>query len=89
MLAVSIPAVAQDMKGMDMSGHDMSQMSGTVAPDPSNMKEGEMEAMSGGPEMDHDMHMGNGDMKNMSLHMAFTDAAAQSTTPTKRAPRSW
>lgn len=72
MLAVSIPVVAQDMKGMDMSAHDMSQMSGTVAPDPSNMKEGEMEAMSGGPEMAHDMHMGNGDMKNMSLHMAFT-----------------
>jgi len=72
MLAVSIPVVAQDMKGIDMSAHDMSQMSGTVAPDPSNMKEGEMEAMSGGPEMDHDMHMGNSDMKNMSLHMAFT-----------------
>jgi hypothetical protein len=72
MLALSIPAVAQDMKGMDMSGHDMSQMSGAAMPDPSNMKDGEMEAMSGGPEMDHDMHMGNGDMKNMSLHMAFT-----------------
>ena len=72
-LAVSIPAVAQDMKGMDMSGHDMSQMSGAATPDASNMKEGEMEAMSGGPGMDHDMHMGNGDMKNMSLHMAFTN----------------
>jgi hypothetical protein len=72
-LALSAPAFAQDMKGMDMSGHDMPQMSGAAVPDPSNMKEGEMEAMSGGPEMDHDMHMGNGDMKNMSLHMAYTD----------------
>src|SRR5208282_3600854 len=74
MLAVSVPAAAQDMKGMDMSAHDMPQMSGNVAPDPANMKEGEMEAMSGGPEMDHDMHMGHGDMKNMSLHMAYTDS---------------
>jgi hypothetical protein len=72
-LALSAPALAQDMKGMDMSGHDMPQMSGVGSPDPANMKEGEMEAMSGGPEMDHDMHMGNGDMKNMSLHMAYTD----------------
>lgn len=39
---------------MDMSGHDMSQMSDDEA-------------------MDHDMHMGNGNMKNMSLHMAYTD----------------
>ena len=23
--------------------------------------------------MDHDMHMGNGNMKNMALHMAYTD----------------
>jgi|HubBroStandDraft_6_1064221.scaffolds.fasta_scaffold56421_4 hypothetical protein len=71
-LAVSASASAQDMKGMDMSGHDMSQMSGTGAPDPSNMKEGEMESMSD-EAMDHDMHMGNGNMKNMSLHMAYTD----------------
>ncbi len=34
-------------------------------------KEGATEAMSGGPEMEHDSHMGN--MKNMALHMAFTD----------------
>jgi len=53
-LALSVPALAQDMKGMDMSAHDMSQMSADEA-------------------MDHDMHMGNGDMKNMSLHMAYTD----------------
>ena len=71
-LAVSASASAQDMKGMDMSRHDMSQMSGTSAPDPSNMKEGEMESMSD-EAMDHDMHMGNGNMKNMSLHMAYTD----------------
>ena len=72
-LAMSAPALAQDIKGMDMGGHGMSQMSGTGQPDPANMKEGEMESMSDGPEMDHDMHMGNGDMKNMSLHMAYTD----------------
>ncbi len=54
MLAVSVAAFAEDMKGMDMSGHDMSQMSADEA-------------------MDHDMHMGHGDMKNMSLHMAYTD----------------
>jgi hypothetical protein len=34
-------------------------------------KEGAAVAMSGGPEIEHDMHMG--DMRNMSLHMAFTD----------------
>jgi hypothetical protein len=54
MLTVSVAAFAQDMKGMDMSGHDMSQMASDEA-------------------MDHDMHMGHGDMKNMSLHMAYTD----------------
>ena len=54
MLALSVAAFAQDMKGMDMSGHDMSQMSADEA-------------------MDRDMHMGHGDMKNMSLHMAYTD----------------
>jgi hypothetical protein len=53
-LALSTPTLAQDMKGMDMSGHDMSQMSDDEA-------------------MDHDMHMGNGNMKNMSLHMGYTD----------------
>jgi hypothetical protein len=62
----------ENMKGMDMGGKDVPQMSGTVPPDPSNMKEGEMEAMSGAPEMDHDMHMGHGDMKNMSKHMAYS-----------------
>ena len=85
MLALSIPAVAQDMKGMGMSGHDMSQMSAAPMPDPSNMKEGEMEAMSGGPEMDHDMHMGHGDMKNMSLHMAFTALRPQNDADQARA----
>ncbi len=73
MVAVSIPVAAQGTKGMDMGGHEMAQTSGAATPDPSNMKEGETEAMSGAPEMDHDMHMGNGDMKNMSLHMAYTE----------------
>jgi hypothetical protein len=49
MLASSIMAIrlahADDMGGMDMSGHDMSHMSDGAASDPSNMKEGEMEAM--------------------------------------------
>jgi hypothetical protein len=53
-LFVSSAAFAQDMKGMDMGGHDMSQMASDEA-------------------MDHDMHMGHGAMKNMSLHMAYTD----------------
>jgi hypothetical protein len=53
-LALSAPAFADDMKGMEMSGHDMSQMSDDEA-------------------IDHDMHMGHGDMKNMSLHMEYTD----------------
>src|ERR1700683_3619697 len=62
-LALSVPAFAQDMEGMDMggmemgSGHDMSQMS------------------DDGAMMDHDMHMG-GNMKNMSLHMAYNDLRA-------------
>jgi hypothetical protein len=72
-LVVSVPAIAQDMKEMDMSGHDMPQMSGNKAPDSSNMQDGAMDSMSDGPEMDHDMHMGNGNMKNMSMHMAYTD----------------
>jgi hypothetical protein len=71
-LAATAPAFAQDMKGMDMSGHEMPQMSGAKASDPSNMKEGEMDSMSD-EAMDHDMHMGGGAMKNMSLHMAYTD----------------
>ncbi len=72
-LAVSAPTFAQDMKGMDMSEHDASQMSGTNMSDSAMMKEGEMDSMSDGPEMDHDIHMGHGNMKNMALHMAFTD----------------
>ena len=79
--SVASRAFADDMKGVDMGGgssgyivegKDMSKMSGTVPPDPANMKEGEMEAMSGGPEMDHDMHMGHGAMQNMSRHVAYT-----------------
>jgi len=71
-LAVLLPAFVQDMKGMDMSGHDMSEMSGGEASDSSNMKEGEMESMLDDDAMDHDVHLG-GNMKNMSLHMAYTD----------------
>jgi hypothetical protein len=65
-LAISAPALAQDMKGMDMSGHDMSSMSDDDA-------------------MDHDMHMGNGNMKNMSLHMAFTDLRTSNDSDKARA----
>jgi hypothetical protein len=89
-LTVSLASIAfaEDMKGMDMSGEggrDMSKMSGTVSPDPANMKEGEMEAMSGGPEMDHDMHMGHGDMKNMSKHMAYTTLRPETAADKTRA----
>ncbi len=77
-------AGAHDMGGTEMNGSDMSRMKG-AAPDPSNMKEGEVEAMSGGPEMDHDMHMGHGNMKNMSLHMAYTDLRPQTDADKKRA----
>src|SRR5258707_13348091 len=66
----------EEMKGMDMGGeggHDVSKMSGSMSPDdPSDMKEGEMEAMSHGPAMDHDMHMAHGTRKNMSKHMPYT-----------------
>jgi hypothetical protein len=65
--------------------HDMSQMTGRGMGDPSNMKEGEMEAMSGTPEMDHDMHMGHGDMKNMSLHMAYTPLRPETDADKARA----
>ena len=78
------PALAHDMEGMEMNGSDMSQMKG-AAPDPSNMKEGEVEAMSSGPETDHDMHMGHGAMKNMSLHMAYTDLRPVTDADKKRA----
>ena len=85
LLAVSIPAVAQEMKGMEMSGHDTAQMSAAAMPDPSNMKEGEIEAMSSSPGTDHDMHMGNGNMKNMSLHMAYTELRPQNDADQARA----
>jgi hypothetical protein len=71
-LAVAVPAFAQDMKGMDMSRHDMSQM-----------KDGDMESMTGDAAMDHDAHMG--DMKNMSLHMAFTDLRSANDADKARA----
>jgi hypothetical protein len=66
-LMLSAGVFAPDMKGMDMSGHDMS------APESSSAKEGAMESMSGDDMMDHDMHMDNGNMNNMSLHMAWTE----------------
>ena len=72
-LARSAPIRAQDMKGMEMSGHDMSQMSGG------------MESMPGDEMMDHDMHMANGDMKNMSLHMAWTDLRPSNDADNARA----
>lgn len=79
-------AIAQDMKGMDMSsGKGMPQTSSAIPPDSANMKEGEMEAMSGGPEMDHDMHMGGGDMKNMSKHMAYTTLRPETEADKTRA----
>ncbi len=88
MLALSIPAVAQDMKGMDMSGHDMSQMS-------SRRNAGSLEHERGrdGGDVrrpgDGSRHAhGHGDMKNMSLHMAFTALRPQNDAD-KRAPRSW
>jgi hypothetical protein len=71
-VALAAPIRAQDMKGMDMSGHDMSQM-----------KDGDMESMTGDESMDHDAHMG--DMKNMALHMAFTDLRPANDTDTARA----
>jgi hypothetical protein len=83
-LAATAPAFAQDMKGMDMSGHEMPQMSGTKASDPSNMKEGEMDSMSD-EAMDHDTHMGGDAMKNMSLHMAYTDLRPASDADKARA----
>jgi hypothetical protein len=80
----------QDMGGMDMAGHltsnhDMSKMSSGAPVDPSNMKEGEMDAMSETPEMDHDMHMGHGNMKNMALHMTYTTLRPATEADQKRA----
>ncbi|HZC47413.1 MAG TPA: hypothetical protein VE243_13115 [Candidatus Acidoferrum sp.] len=75
-------AFADDMKGMDMSGDRTSR---AAALDPANTKEGEMQSMSDGPEMDHDMHMGHGDMKNMSLHMAYTDLRPRNDADRARA----
>ncbi len=93
-LSIASIAFAQNMKGDDMKGMDMggasmgdsekSPTSATVPPDPGNMKEGEMEAMSGGPEMDHDMHMGQG-MKNMSKHMAYTALRPETAADKARA----
>jgi hypothetical protein len=84
-LSISVPALAQDMKGMDMSGHGMAQMSGTKSQDPADMKDGAMESMADDEAMDHDMHMGNGNMKNMSLHMAYTDLRPANDTDKARA----
>lgn len=77
-------AAGRDMERMNMKTGDVSQMKG-AAPDPSNMKEGEVEAMSGGSETDHDMHMGHGAMKNMALHMAYTDLRSMTDADKKRA----
>jgi hypothetical protein len=85
MIAVSIPVAVEDTKGMAMGAHDVAQMPGDVTPDPGDLKEGETEAMSGGTEMDHDMHMGNGDMKNMSLHMAYTELRPENDADKARA----
>ena len=52
-------ALSATALAQDMNGMDMSG--------------GDMSEMSDGAEMDHDMHMGNGNMKNMALHMAYTD----------------
>ncbi len=89
MISLASFAFAEDMKGMDMggeSGHDVSKMSGSMSPDdPSDMKEGEMEAMSHGPAMDHDMHIGHGSMKNMSKHMAYTTLRPETAEDKTRA----
>jgi hypothetical protein len=52
-------AIAASALAHDMNGMDMSGH--------------DMSSMSDDEAMDHDMHMGNDNMKNMSLHMAFTD----------------
>jgi hypothetical protein len=52
-------AISASAFGHDMKGMDMSGH--------------DMSQMSDEDGMDHDMHMGNGNMKNMSLHMAYTD----------------
>jgi hypothetical protein len=82
-------AQADDLKGMgDMDMGGVHTPHGPASPDPSDMKEGEMEAMSGGPEMDHDVHMGHGSMKNMSLQMAYRQCA-QRLLPMRIAPTNW
>ncbi|MGC1397833.1 hypothetical protein [Candidatus Binatus sp.] len=59
-LAVAL-ALSVPARAQDMKGMDMS------GHDMSDM------SMSGDSMMDHDVHMDNGNMKNMALHMAFTD----------------
>jgi hypothetical protein len=71
-LALSVPAFAQDMEGMDMGGMEMGS-----GHDMSQMSDD-------GAMMDHDMHMG-GNMKNMSLHMAYTDLRAANPADKARA----
>jgi hypothetical protein len=58
---------SDSMAGMNMGGSSM------MPADSSNIKAGEMEAMSMDTEhdMDHDPHMAH--MSNMALHMVFTD----------------
>jgi hypothetical protein len=52
-------AISTPAFAQDMKGMDMSGH--------------DMSQMASDEAMDHDMHMGHGDMKNMSLHMAYTD----------------
>jgi len=58
MLAMTL-AISAPALAHDMNGMDMSGH--------------DMSSMADDDTMDHDTHMGNGNMKNMSLHMAFTD----------------
>jgi hypothetical protein len=82
LFAFIAPAFAHDMGEMgDMGGMSSGQGgSSASSQDMSNMSPGDMDAMS---HDDHDMHMGA--MKNMSLHMAWSDPRPETAADKQRA----
>jgi hypothetical protein len=72
MLALAGRSFAQeDLDGIDVIEHGSSQSSGAREEAQSNVKEGAIDAMSGGPRGDSTIPM-CADKNNMSLHMAYT-----------------
>ncbi|HEY6417986.1 MAG TPA: hypothetical protein VIX59_03200 [Candidatus Binataceae bacterium] len=82
LFAFAAPALAHDMSEMGGMGPmgEMSSGAGASQQDMSNMSPGDMDAMS---HNGHDAHMGG--MKNMSLHMTWSDPRPATAADKQRA----